>query len=59
MNPPEGELLWIPINTALKLPMQTWFKERFPLFFETGTFEIQRVWDNELNKQISMTITHT
>ncbi len=28
-------------------------------FFETGTFEIQRVWDNELNKQISMTITHT
>ncbi len=59
LNPPEGELLWIPIDTALKLPMQTWFKERFPLFFETGTFEIQRVWDNELNKQISMTITHT
>ncbi|MGQ0417748.1 NUDIX domain-containing protein, partial [Bacillus sp. HC-TM] len=59
LNPPEGELLWMPIDTALKLPMQTWFKERFPLFFETGTFEIQRVWDNELNKQISMTITHT
>ena len=33
-NPPEGELLWIPINTALKLPMQTWFKERFPLFLK-------------------------
>ncbi|PER50832.1 NUDIX hydrolase [Bacillus thuringiensis] len=31
----------------------------YTIFFETGTFEIQRVWDNELNKQISMTITHT
>ncbi|AMR02186.1 8-oxo-dGTP diphosphatase [Bacillus thuringiensis] len=59
LNPPEGELLWIPIDTALHLPMQDWFKERFPLFFETGTFEIQRVWDNELDKQIAITITHT
>ena len=34
MNPPEGELLWVSIDTALNLPMQDWFKERFPLFFE-------------------------
>ncbi|HDR7515228.1 8-oxo-dGTP diphosphatase [Bacillus mobilis] len=59
MNPPEGELLWVPIDEALNLPMQNWFKERFPLFFEKGTFEIQRVWDRELDKQVAMTITHT
>ncbi|KLA29906.1 8-oxo-dGTP diphosphatase [Bacillus cereus] len=55
----EGELLWVPIDTALNLPMQNWFKERFPLFFEKGTFEIQRVWDRDLDKQVAMTITHT
>ncbi|ALQ67483.1 8-oxo-dGTP diphosphatase [Bacillus thuringiensis] len=59
MNPPEGELLWVPIDEALNLPMQDWFKERFPLFFEKGTFEIQRVWDRDLDKQVAMTITHT
>ncbi|PFC77266.1 DNA mismatch repair protein MutT [Bacillus cereus] len=59
MNPPEGELLWVPIDTALNLPMQDWFKERFPLFFEKGTFEIQRVWDRDLDKQVAMTIIHT
>ncbi|KFN01786.1 8-oxo-dGTP diphosphatase [Bacillus clarus] len=42
-NPPEGELLWISIDEALHLPMQDCFKERFQLFFEKGTFEIQRV----------------
>ena len=47
------------MDTALKLPMQDWLKERFPLFFEKGTFEIQRVWDNELDKQVAITITHT
>ena len=26
MNPPEGELLWVPMDTALHLPMQNWFK---------------------------------
>lgn len=46
-NPPEGELLWIPIDEALTLPMQPWFKRRFPLFFEKGTFEIYEVWDEE------------
>ncbi|MFP3378880.1 8-oxo-dGTP diphosphatase [Bacillus sp. SIMBA_069] len=59
LNPPEGELLWVAIDTALHLPMQNWFKERFPLFFEIGTFEIQRVWDRDLDKQVAMTITHT
>lgn len=59
MNPPEGELLWVPIDEALNLPMQDWFKERFPLFFEKGTFEIQRVWDRDLDKQVAMTISHT
>ena len=33
MNPPEGELLWVPMDTALHLPMQNWFKE-IPIIFE-------------------------
>ncbi|STO36108.1 Uncharacterised protein [[Flavobacterium] thermophilum] len=56
-NPPEGELLWVPIDEALNLPMQDWFNERFNMFFEPGTFEIQRVWDADLNKQVSVKIT--
>lgn len=46
-DPPEGELLWVPIKEALNLPMQPWFKRRFPLFFNEGTFEIYEVWDEE------------
>ncbi|MDQ0154477.1 8-oxo-dGTP diphosphatase [Robertmurraya andreesenii] len=46
-DPPEGELFWVPINEALNLPMQPWFKRRFPLFFEEGTFEIYEIWDEE------------
>jgi 8-oxo-dGTP diphosphatase len=46
-NPPEGELLWVEIDRALELPMQDWFKRRFPLFFEPGTFEIHAEWDPE------------
>ena len=46
-NPPEGELIWIPIKEALTLPMQPWFKRRFSLFFEEGTFEIYGIWDEE------------
>jgi 8-oxo-dGTP diphosphatase len=53
-DPPEGELVWVQISKALELPMQNWFKERFPLFFEAGTFEIQRVWDADLDKQIEL-----
>jgi 8-oxo-dGTP diphosphatase len=53
-DPPEGELVWVQISEALELPMQNWFKERFPLFFEPGTFEIQRVWDADLDEQIEL-----
>lgn len=59
LDPPEGELVWVSINEALDLPMQEWFKERFPLFFEEGTFEIQRVWDEHKKKQIELTIIKT
>jgi 8-oxo-dGTP diphosphatase len=58
-DPPEGELVWVPISEALNLPMQNWFKERFPLFFESGTFEIQRVWDADLDEQIEVQILKT
>lgn len=44
-DPPEGELAWIPIREALNYPMQPWFKRRFPLFFEKGTFEIYEIYD--------------
>lgn len=46
-EPPEGELVWVDIKDALNLPMQDWFKKRFPLFFEQGTFEWHSVWDKE------------
>jgi 8-oxo-dGTP diphosphatase len=58
-HPPEGELVWVPISEALNLPMQSWFKERFPLFFESGTFEVQRVWDADLNQEIEIEIRKT
>lgn len=48
-NSPEGEPKWVSIEEALTLPMQSWFKQRFPLFFEPGTFERTVVWD-ETNK---------
>jgi 8-oxo-dGTP diphosphatase len=59
VQPPEGELVWVRINEALDLPMQSWFKERFPLFFEKGTFEIQRLWDADLDKQVEIKVSHT
>ncbi|MBO9128150.1 8-oxo-dGTP diphosphatase [Bacillus sp. 165] len=49
-NPPEGELEWVPKNEIKEYPMQEWFKRRFPLFFQEGTFEIQTVGDSEENK---------
>lgn len=58
-DPPEGELVWVPISEAPELPMQSWFKERFPLFFEAGTFEIQRVWDADLDEEIEVQILKT
>lgn len=55
-NPPEGELLWVDINEALELPMQDWFKRRFPLFFEPGTFELSFVWDGKQDKTLKETV---
>jgi len=55
-NPPEGELAWVPIQEALALPMQAWFKRRFPLFFEEGTFEIHEVWDEEIQTTLTETV---
>lgn len=43
-NPPEGELRWVP------------FKRRFPLFFEEGTFEIHKVWDEEQQLMLQDTV---
>jgi 8-oxo-dGTP diphosphatase len=58
-HPPEGELVWVPIDESKNLPMQDWFRERFQLFLEPGTFEVQRVWDADLDKQVAMTVTRT
>lgn len=55
-NPPEGELIWIEKEKAMVLPMQDWFKRRFPLFFEPGTFELSFVWSEKDNKTIEQTI---
>jgi 8-oxo-dGTP diphosphatase len=54
-NPPEGELLWIEIEEAMKLPMQDWFKRRFPMFFEPGTFEWSYVWDSQTDVTLGKT----
>ncbi|WP_051250377.1 8-oxo-dGTP diphosphatase [Paenibacillus harenae] len=55
-NPPEGELVWVEIEEALKLPMQDWFKRRFPLFFRRGTFEMSFIWDERSNRTLQETI---
>ena len=54
----QGELLWVDREEALKLPMQDWFKRRFPLFFEEGTFELSEVWDEETGRILDETIKH-
>jgi len=36
-----------------EVPMQPWFRRRFPLFFEPGTFEISIVWDEDKQEKIS------
>jgi 8-oxo-dGTP diphosphatase len=46
-HPPEGELLWVNMEEVMDLPAQEWFKRRFPLFFQSGTFELSFVWDSE------------
>ncbi len=58
-DPPEGELVWVSVNEALNLPMQEWFRGRFPHFFKEGTFEIQRVWDAKRSQQEEVRIRST
>ncbi|MGM0851359.1 MAG: 8-oxo-dGTP diphosphatase [Bacillota bacterium] len=55
-NPPEGDLVWVPKTEALDLPMQPFFKRKFPLFFEEGTFEIHTSWDGSDKKTAEVTI---
>lgn len=55
-DPPEGELRWVPIQEAMNYPMQPWFKKRFPLFFEEGTFEIYAVYNQETRETIKETV---
>lgn len=57
-NPPEGELLWIDKSRALQLPMQDWFKRRFPLFFQQGTFEHSVIWNKRSDITIGETMKH-
>ena len=57
-DPPEGELIWIDKKEALELPMQDWFKRRFPLFFEPGTFELSFVWNEATDETVGRTIRH-
>jgi 8-oxo-dGTP diphosphatase len=56
VNPPEGELLWVDMQKALELPMQDWFKSRFPLFFQQGTFEMSTIWVGENNLTLGKTM---
>ncbi|WRP08598.1 8-oxo-dGTP diphosphatase [Rossellomorea aquimaris] len=55
-NPPEGDLVWVPKADALDLPMQPFFKRKFPLFFEEGTFEIHTSWDGSDKKTAEVII---
>ncbi|CAG9621903.1 hypothetical protein BACCIP111883_02694 [Sutcliffiella rhizosphaerae] len=52
-HPPKRELRWVTMEEALKLPIQSWFKERFPLFFQDGTF----VWEDYFEKSIREVVT--
>ena len=55
-HPPEGKLVWVPIREALALPMQDWFRERFPLFFEEGTFEVHKRWDGSQGNAVKESV---
>lgn len=55
-HPPEGELLWVHKEEALNLPMQEWFKDRFPRFFQPGTFEISTIWDQKKDHILNKTV---
>lgn len=55
----EGKPVWVPICETSNLPMQKSIRRRFPYFFEEGTYEIQVVWDEENNKEGSISIKRT
>lgn len=57
-NPPEGELLWVEKSKALELPMQDWFKRRFPFFFQQGTFERSVIWNKKNDITTGETLKH-
>ncbi|NEU63447.1 8-oxo-dGTP diphosphatase [Paenibacillus sp. ALJ109b] len=54
-EPPEGELLWVSLGQALELPMQDWFTERFPRFFQAGTFERSVIWEKSTGTTLKET----
>lgn len=56
---PEGEAVWVNIEDAYHLPMQTSIRRRFPLFFKDGTFEIHVEWNHEEDKEGIITIKNT
>lgn len=58
-NSPEGKPVWVNIKDAYNLPMQKSIQQRFPLFFEDGTFEIHVEWNHEENKEGEVKITKT
>lgn len=58
INPPEGELMWVNKDQLEELPMQDWFRERIPLFFRPGIFELSTIWDKNNDIELNRTIKH-
>ncbi len=57
-QPPEGELRWVHLNELDGLPMQDWFRERIPLFFQPGVFEYSTIWDKANDVTVNKTVKH-
>ena len=57
-NPPEGELLWAHLDELGDLPMQSWFRERIPMFFQPGVFEYSTIWDKASDITLNKTKKH-
>ena len=55
-HPPEGELRWVRLNELDDLPMQDWFRERIPLFFQPGVFEHSTIWDKASDVTLNRTV---
>ncbi|MCA0992324.1 NUDIX domain-containing protein [Guptibacillus hwajinpoensis] len=54
-RPPEGKLHWVKRSAATELPMQNWFQERFPKFFEEGTFEVSIEYEKHSEIPVKLT----